>query len=479
MNLISPFFLVHGLAHAIAGRMRRAAALLGAECVGVICLALGLYYFGENASVAAFPQEISTIFEYVYLALGACLFLASFVWDVSAVVYESMLQASRRRRRTLLYSAMAANRWGAEYLLERASTGSEDDARWAKRLVDRTAGVMPLAHLIEALKRHSRRPGYLLRSLKRRKRHDEVEAIAAEWREAKPALRRWIVDVLAAKPNEASLDRLRSLRQDNWYGRLRYSLGLWHYRFKMWPKCCCSLDCWQFRWRSLRCFESHATKNDPARPLLRVMQNSRLLSQLPERDFVATVHFLAEAHSAKSADTLLRLFADAGTNSNPVRTQEVARGLGLAICNDALDEARRSKLLSALSGGLKQGRQAVRYGLQKVSESRDRCGISDSSRRELVQEATILLKDDPGREEASLAIAGLDAAGHVDAVTPLRAFVLDLTQAKNKDQGQKKKMPSVGRWDELRRDALAALKWNGLRNPAPCWWRSRRAGPGL
>ena len=462
MDLV-PFLFLHGLAHLLAGRVRRGVTLFALECLGLLCLAAGWFYFGgSDPSATVFSVEVSGFLMYLYVGVGLVLLVGTFGWDVAAVANEVVFYTRRRsarERRAALYTAIAGNRWAAEYILQRAASDTRRDAWWARRLMLRTAQYMPLAELIASVKAQSRRPRYLLESLKQLKTREEtVHTLASEWREATPRLRRWIVDVLAGKPTERSLEQLSHFRQDlDWYGRLRYAAGKWHHRVRLWPKMLIFVGILLLPLVVLAPYELYAILKDPVRPLLRVVQNN-------DEEFVAIVHVLAQVRPAKSVNTLMRLFREPDASRSMAWRKGIAGSLGIAVCRHALDDQQNATLATVLIEGMKKGRREVLEGLSPIQQDPGRCGLSEQSRQELARASSNLLEGAAEIEQAQLAIVGLDAARHALSVAPLRGFVLRLTQPK--DQETKDPGRVVAQWDELRRNALRALGANGSETAA-------------
>ena len=453
-----PCFFVHGLAHLLAGRVRRGVTLFALECLGILCVLAGwLYFGGSDPSATAFSGEASGFLMWAYVGVGVALFLGTFLWDVVAVANDVVFYTRRRNareRRAALYAATASNRWAAEYMLDRAARGTGRDGSWARRLVRRTAQFMPLQELMASVKAQSRRPRYLLESLKQLKTREEaVRALASEWGAATPRLRRWIVDVLAGKPTERSLEQLCGLRPDlDWYGRLRYAVGKWHYRVRLWPKMVIFVGILLLPMVALAPFELYAIVKDPVRPLLRVVQDN-------DEEFVELLHFLATARPAKSVSTLMSLFRKPNDSRSMAWRKGVAGSLGIAVCQGALDEKQRAALTAVLIEGLRTRRIEVVEGLLPIKRDAGRCGLSEASRGDLARAASDLLKGAAEAELAQLAIVGLDAARHALSVEPLRIFVLQLTQPKNQEANAPGR--AAAQWDELRRAALLALSSNG------------------
>jgi HEAT repeats len=474
------FAVIHGLTHLLAGRVRRAITLFALECLGTVCLAVSWFYFsGSDTSNTAFSEEISNVLMVFYVALGLVLYIGTFIWDVAAVADEVVFYTRRRNvaeRRAALYAAMACNPWAANYVLERAASGTRRDSGWARRLVRRTARVMPLAELIASLKTQSKRPRYLLEALKRLKTRDEMmPALALAWRDATPRLRCWIVDVLAGRPNERSLEQLKAFWPGlNWYGRLRYAIGVWHHRVRLWPKMVIFVGVLFLPMVLLALIEVDATFKDPARPILRLMQNQAAavstygrFAKIPDAELVQMAEFLAKAHTARSLKSLTSLFREGAPYQSESLKKGIAGSLGIAACQgaqdnkEALNDKQRAELATVLAEGMKNGRLELVKGLAPIQQDAGRCGFSEASRQGLAQAASDLLKNSAtATEKAQLAILGLDVARHPSSVAPLRDFVLQRTQLKRQDR----KSGSVGvddSWRELTRTALRALSVNG------------------
>jgi hypothetical protein len=471
------FFFVHGLAHALAGRSQRALKLFGLECFGIVCLVIGWFYFsGAYAPITAFPPHVSRVLLWIYVTVGTILFAGTFFWDVVPVFYSLAAHPRRQHgsaRRAPLYAAIASNRWAAEYLLECAAAPAVADRRWARRVICRTAETMPSQQLIESLKTQPRRPRYLVDVLKRIKNHEIVQALGEECRTAAPRLKRWMVDVLAGRPNEASLEQLSALRSSlDRYGRLRYAMAVWHYRVRLWPSTMLLVCALLVPLPILAAYEADATMKNPARPVLRMVQAPKMRGKMTGDQLLETQQFLARVDTEDALDVLTALFRDSAADNHKLWNGGLKK-LGSAVCslpegpaNDPQQQkinTLRDELASVLIDGVKSKQRQAKEALSAIKESPSRCGLSDRSKKELVQAASAL-ETMRTPEAEDLAIAALDASGDRRAVKRLLAIALQRTPAL---QFQRRTASDAFQLDQFRENAFREKALDALgQNPS-------------
>ncbi|MBV8774018.1 MAG: hypothetical protein JO166_17065, partial [Deltaproteobacteria bacterium] len=463
-----PFLVLHGLAHLLAGRRHRAVKLFGLELLGAGCLWIAWFYFsGMYAPITAFPTGVSDVLLWLYGGIGSLLFVGTFLWDLIPVL-SGFIQHERHQygwtRRAPLYAALASNPWAAQYILEQA-TVPRGDARWARRLVCRTAELMPSDQLIESLKNNSRRPGYLLRTLKRIKNRSIILALGHEWSSATPRVRRWIVDVLAGRPNEASLEQLTSARCSlDRYGWLRYALATFHFRLRLWPATALLVFGLLAPLSVLALYEVDAMTKNPARPVLRSVQDRPLREKMPDDRLLETLQYLAKVDQVDEAKKLEQLFDDT-TNEDHQLWKSGLERVSIAACSlpsDPADPAQaekldrlRQNLVSVLAEGVKSKQTGATQALQLIEYRPNSCNLTQPSRRQLVAAGAALQKSLQNStstpQDWALAIAALGASGDPGAIEPLKTIAWQLAQR-----------PDAGNleWKDLPRNALAALNLN-------------------
>jgi HEAT repeat protein len=483
-----PFFLVHGLAQGLAGRSQRAIKLFALECFGVLCGIIAWYYFTPNFTwITAFPPKISQGLLYVYGCVGVLLFLGTFFWDLGPVIYDLVTDRRGRggwKRRIFLYEAMANNRWSAEYLLECAAQLDNPYKTWARRVVRRTGRLMPADQVILSLKVQNRRPDYLVQSLRTITDGAILKALAAELKAATPPLRRWIVDVLAGKPSEASLEQLRLVRNTlGWYGRLRYGVGLWHYRLRVWPSTVLVISVLLVPLPLLSAYEAAQTSINPGRPVLRMVQaegirwkhakNGPLRMSADQRmtddQLLETLQFLANVDEKDDPELLNAAFKESTAEERDIWSKKPVR-VAKAICTlpSEMDppqqrrvDALRDELVSVLAHNVASKQPDAKKALSIIEEDTTHCGISDRSGSDLVRAASTVLQDSTSPQDMSIAVAALDAAGTPNAVEPLRRIVAQLPS--RQDIQSREKDPKISdqlQWDNTRRAALSAINNN-------------------
>jgi hypothetical protein len=495
-----PFLIVHGLAQGLAGRPQRAIRLFALQCFGVLCCVVAWYYFTPNFSwITAFPPRISSGLYYIYGGVGLVMFFGTFLWDLGPVIYDLVTDRIGRggwKRRNALYEAMANNRWVAEYLLECAAQSTGPYRSWARRVVRRTARLMPVDQIILSLKLQKRRPRYLIQGLKSITDGTILKALASELKAATPRLKRWIVDILAGKPSEASLEQLRSERSAlGWYGHLRYGVGLWHYRLRVWPSTVLIISVLLVPLPLLSVYEAAETSRNPGRPVLRMVQaensrwkqsgNNKLRDAVSDRwrmsddQLLETLQFLAKVDQMDEPALLSSVFKDSTAQKRDIWSKKLER-LATAVCTLPSDignqnnpsgqkqqekvNALRDELVSVLANNLESQDSDSKEALSIIEKDSQHCDISDRSKANLVNAANKVLGDPSSPAELNIAVAALDAAGTPAAVQPLRQIVMQLpTRQDTPGQDTRSRYSGPLLTDDTLRAALSALS----SNPSP------------
>lgn len=232
LNTVSLFFLVHGLAHLLIGRWRRALLLIGLEVVGVV-FAIGVVAIANSVPGLAWVGMF-------YVAVGFLFFFGSYVYDVVIVLFETVVLTDTRRlaaRRAAVYREVIGNPAAARLLFEALRSPDRDNVRWATTLLRRFATSLNTRQLIDLLvAREPTSMPIVVKALRRSKVDDTVRRLEQLWRTADQELRRWIADVLCRRPTQRSLEALDAVRQQlSRRKKLRLTAARWYFRLTMWP----------------------------------------------------------------------------------------------------------------------------------------------------------------------------------------------------------------------------------------------------
>ena len=220
-------YVFHGLAHLLIGRWRRAVVLFAAEIVSLLLL---------NASVALTEGTLSL----VYAAAGILLFVASYVYDVGAVLGQTLLLSSRNeemQRKELVYRSVLRNPLMAGIVFDNLTSGNDKAAKGARQLLKEFGGEVQPEQLLDFVKTADPvRAKMAARALKGAKGDQTVRRLEELWKTGDERLRASIADILCGKPNQASLQALGRLRtQMPPWMRTRVTAARYNFNIGVWP----------------------------------------------------------------------------------------------------------------------------------------------------------------------------------------------------------------------------------------------------
>ena len=220
-------YVFHGLAHLLIGRWRRAVVLFATEIVSLLLL---------NAGVALTEGTLSL----VCAAAGILLFVASYVYDVGAVLGQTLLLSSRNeelQRKELVYRRILSNPLAARIVFDDLASDSEKRAKGARQLLKEFGEEAQPEQLLDVVKASDDvRAKMAVRALKRTKADQTVRRLEDLWKTGDARLRNAIADILCGKPNQASLQALGRLRQDmSPWMRTRVTAARYNFNIGVWP----------------------------------------------------------------------------------------------------------------------------------------------------------------------------------------------------------------------------------------------------
>jgi HEAT repeat protein/tetratricopeptide (TPR) repeat protein len=464
-----PIFLIHGVLHALAGRYKRSLKLLFFECVGVGCCLAAWYCFTSDiVAITPLPTTISRVMFVMYLVAGITIFVYTLAADLVPTVIEVFRNQSSGggwRVKIDLLRSLATNQFAAEYLLQCAQTGSDADQRWARKIVRHTAQVMPHEKVIAAIASHEN-PSYLIRGLAPVTDKELLTAITGEMKHATPQVQKRIVDLLTCRPSEASLTELRPLRKTvGWYGRVRYSAGVWYHRLRVWPSGVLLVMILIAPFPILAAVEIIQTSKDPDRPVMRMVENSVGRGKLTDDQLLEALQFLAKFDRGVKPEDLQKLFNSSTEESRSIWTSDPSR-LAIEVCSLPLDTGDsdqnqklnvwRQQLFFLVAHDLESNTTNSTKALTTIRERDDHCGMNDAVKEKFVEAASLMLKDKPSDQQIGLALITLDTANTGSAVDQLKALLKSLDQTTD----QRAATPDQARRDELRKNVIAALASN-------------------
>ncbi len=317
---ISLGFLLHGLAHLLLGRWRRALLLFVLELVGV------LFFYGVAAILNSVPG-----FEamgMLYLVVGLLFFFGSYVYDVVPVLFETVVLTDTTRlaaRQAAVYRAVIGNPEVAQLVFEALRSPQPGDVAWAKAVLRRFGASLNTQQLIDLIV--AREPVSLplaARALRRSKADATVRRLEEVWRVADQELQGWIAGVLLRRPTQRSLDALERVRGQLGAGK---KLRLWAARRLIWlaavPRPVWVLVLLGVPTAGVLAYHGYKVFTNPAWSQI-VSLNLRTIS---DEEMVTTVEILSEHYPEAAAGILVDQFRSRRHTGKPVVHAALARGL--------------------------------------------------------------------------------------------------------------------------------------------------------
>ncbi|HEV7518210.1 MAG TPA: HEAT repeat domain-containing protein, partial [Thermoanaerobaculia bacterium] len=323
----NPFFWIfHGLVHAAARRLRRAAVLLGLELVGALLVATFFSLEVPEIGGSSRWDSILAIALYAYLWLGVALFFGSFLYDVGAVFIADVLLADTlalRKRRQRIYARLLRNPVVAGQVIAALRSTERSEKAWARNLV-RTHGeeMDPNALLARLPEQPPALAPLLLDAVARGKTETTVGALVATWETADAPARDATVRILARHPSEASTESLAGLwRSLSWRQRWQAGLGQWQFRFQVWPRTALLALLLTVPLVAVLGIDGVLANRHPAQRQLRTLEKEGNGAALR----IAAASFLAKAYPSASEALLASLLQAKGTQL------EVKEGLAASL----------------------------------------------------------------------------------------------------------------------------------------------------
>lgn len=339
LSALSAVLWLHGLAHALIGRWRRAAALFLCELVGIALWVAEVEVEGRTAS--------SPVLMF-YFWLGVLLFLGSLVADVVPVLRDA-LRSELTERRWHAYRELLRGRVAPAQVLERLASANRGDARWARSLLRRCGTEIDPALLLDHLHTSGPVRQFVVKHLARSKREELVQRLCSLWSDGDEALRRTLLAILVRQPTEASVAALQRLSPLSFGQRLRAAFSPWEFRFRVWPKSIVLPVLFTLPLIAWAAFEGFEINFHNYIPQLRAVKNPRTLSS----HRIAAAEYLAQAYPNEAFEDLASVFRN--TEEAEVEVlRGIAHSLGIVAKNTSTNATLRQEAFAELVEGLKR-----------------------------------------------------------------------------------------------------------------------------
>ncbi len=337
--------LVHGLAHALIRRWKRALSLFALEL-------LALLVFFVVADFTAFVPAWGDPLALTYRVLGAALFLATYLWDVlgvTRVLFVLRRAAMRDARRAAIYDQVFRNPAMADAVFDDLRDADEASARRARKLIRRYGPQIPAAYLVERFFRESAQPDkHLAEALVNKTDEFVVSQMEKRFGASDERRRRAIVSILAAMASERSTNALTrigrsagfAVRARTAWTRLRFRLGVWP-----WPVHLAGASLIPLL--GVIFYHGWMLSQNPAwAQILQLRESATWRSERQGK----IVTFLADAFPTESSRELRLLFRE-GYN-RPVTPRHASLAAGLAGIHDQAANPEHELLRAALDSQL-------------------------------------------------------------------------------------------------------------------------------
>ncbi|HSH76112.1 MAG TPA: hypothetical protein VLA09_10555, partial [Longimicrobiales bacterium] len=325
------FLALHGLAHLFIKQRAKAFAIFGAELLG-----LGIFVFTVRGAFSGFLGPVGGVLQNTYLTVGLLLFGGTYLYDVSVVLFGTIVFGERVRakeRRAAIYPRVLGNRVAAQVAFAGLQSGRAGEARRVRKVFTRfgdSIDPQQLIHLLEAADK-SVEP-VVTRSLVRARDDEAVRELVARWGSADESLRRKIFRVLCRRPTQRSVDGLRQLRGH--LGPLRKVRAWVSYAYlplRAVPRPVVLGILLVAPVATAFLYDGFMTYQNPARPLVNFLRTP--LRPFGRSDEVLrrarTVEFLGSAFRDEVADELRGLLEGGGYSDYPTVQAELVEALAL------------------------------------------------------------------------------------------------------------------------------------------------------
>jgi hypothetical protein len=230
-SVFTLFFLIHGLAHLFAGRLRTAVRIIGLQLLAIACF--GIYYIDQQTYGLTRVGPL-------YLYAAVALWFATWMWDVIPVALDQLVAPERaifRQRHRQADARLLSNPMAAGCLLELADSSDAKDRTWARSVFRECGSSVPPLLWVNVLRtRGAKTPRFIDRALRNALREESIRELQTLWSDAAQSTRERIFRILAWNPSERSLECLGRMREHLSFAyRLRYYLAVAHFRLKLVP----------------------------------------------------------------------------------------------------------------------------------------------------------------------------------------------------------------------------------------------------
>jgi HEAT repeat protein len=325
LSAVTVMPVLHGLAHVMVRRWRRAFALFGIELAGV-------FMYGVLAGATEFVPGLGIVAKF-YRATGIVLFVASYLYDVLAVGFRTFLfrrALMREERRSAIYRETFRNPAMSDAVFDDLRGASVDDAKRAKRLIRGFGGSMLPTKLLAMLTAAdaSYRP-YVVWALRDAKDDEAIATLERLAPTARPTQQFAIAAVLSGNPTARSIAALhRVAAKTGLLLRVLATAATLKFRLSVWP--------WSARLAVLFLVPAFGVVLYHGTMIIRNPAWSEIVSlrrPLPsDIQKAKIVNFLVDAYPRESASQLRELFAE--RRHRPIDSFHAALVRGLVTIQD-------------------------------------------------------------------------------------------------------------------------------------------------
>ncbi|MGQ0649772.1 MAG: HEAT repeat domain-containing protein [Gemmatimonadaceae bacterium] len=218
---------LHGVAHAMAGKVRRALALLGLEALGFV----SVYLITDMMEFVPRLWWLAVVYRWA----GWALIIGTYLYDVLWVAIDVFV-LPRHRRRVRLFRTLFHNPAMVDVVFGWLRAPDPHHRSRARRLIRWFGREIPSTKLADMLEGADPvAEPLIVRALKRSKDDGAVSRLEHQWPQATSGNRRAIEAVLLGRPTPRSLrayDRIAA--QSGPLARVRAAFARIHYRFAVW-----------------------------------------------------------------------------------------------------------------------------------------------------------------------------------------------------------------------------------------------------
>ncbi len=419
---IGSFLLLHGSAHALMGRWRRAVTLFFEQIIGIAIMVLAWYFFDDYKHGHHPIERAFYGLYFVYTALGAALFVHSFWSDFREIFFERFLMADRgeaRMRKDNLVGQVLATSTGTQAALQMAEGPDPEPARWAQDTLLRPPWSVANAELLaryEAMGEGA--PRFLDASIARNKTEESVTGLASLWdRTGSRPFQRRILGALISSPTQSSLrEAAPRVRTADAFTRLRYQMVRNTYGLRLLPRAVVWGGAIALPFLCYALYEARQAVANPAHSLIHHMRSS--FERPGGAPFgVKAALFLAENYHEEAAHDIIEVYKD---TANASTRSGLLESLSVLACAPSTAGS-----FAELTGALNDS-GSPRALLRAFTMAARRGGCVELVRvsEQLTTHGKRILDDAASAPDVvRLALRGLEAANSEDSIQALERFV--------------------------------------------------------